>query len=161
MRRILLLLVPVLGAAGCLNTTAPEPIPIDCETLATSVAASAPTLTTTASGLMYRDVTVGTGPAVVPGSIIAFHYSGCLVPTGAKFDENTNTNPALVIRVDSTQAIAGFNEGVVGMKVGGRRQLVVPPELAYGAAGAKDQFGNQVIPPNSTIVFTIDLIGLQ
>jgi FKBP-type peptidyl-prolyl cis-trans isomerase len=160
MRRFLLLL-PVLGAAGCLNTTAPDRIPIDCETLATSVAASDPSLTTTASGLKYRDVTVGTGPTVVSGSVIGFHYSGCLVPSGTKFDENTNVDPLAVTQVGSTSTIAGFNEGVVGMKAGGRRQLVIPPELAYGAQGATDASGNVVIPPNSTLVFTVDLVQVQ
>ncbi|HEY2067727.1 MAG TPA: FKBP-type peptidyl-prolyl cis-trans isomerase [Gemmatimonadaceae bacterium] len=161
MRR-LFLFVPMLGAAGCLSTTAlPDRIAIDCETLATSVAASAPSLTTTASGLQYRDVTVGTGPTVVNGSIIGFHYSGCLVPSGTKFDENTNVDPLAVVQVGSTQTIPGFNEGVVGMNAGGRRQLVIPPELAYGAAGAKDASGNVIIPPNATLVFTVDLLQVQ
>lgn len=159
MRRLFLLL-PTLAAVGCLNTTAPERISIDCETLAMSVPASEPSLTTTASGLKYRDVIVGTGPVVATGNYVAFHYSGCLVPTGAKFDENTNVNPAAILQVGNG-GIAGFNEGVVGMKVGGRRQLVIPPDLAYGAQGATDQNGNVVIPPNSTVVFTIDLIAVQ
>lgn len=159
--RHFLLLLPTLGAVACLNTTAPQAIPIDCGTLATSVAASEPTLTTTASGLKYRDVTVGTGAtAVATGNVIFFHYSGCLVPSGTKFDENTNVNQAAMLQV-GTPAIAGFTEGVIGMKAGGRRQLVIPPNLAYGAQGAKDVNGNVVVPPNSTIVFTIDLIGVQ
>lgn len=159
MRRFLFLL-PALSAVACLNTTAPQAIPIDCGTLATSVAASEPTLTTTASGLKYRDVTVGTGTAVATGNLIFFHYSGCLVPSGTKFDENTNVHQAAALQV-GTQAIPGFTEGVIGMKAGGRRQLVIPPNLAYGAQGAKDVNGNVIVPPNSTIVFTIDLIGLQ
>lgn len=160
MRRFFLML-PALVATACMNTTAPERVPIDCETLASSLPASDASLTMTADSLKYRDVTVGTGATVATGSIIAFHYSACLAPAGTKFDENTNTDPAAVLQVGNANTIAGFNEGVVGMKAGGRRQLVVPPQLAWGAAGAKDVNGNVVVPPNSTVVFTVDVFSVQ
>jgi FKBP-type peptidyl-prolyl cis-trans isomerase len=155
--RALLLLTP-LGFAGCLNgtdTQAVPRIPIDCETLATSLTASEPSLTTTTSGLKYRDVTVGTGITVAVGKGVSVHYSGCLT-TGLKFDESSNIDQPYIFIVGGTQRpIAGFDEGVIGMKVGGRRQLVIPPSLGYGATA------NGPIPANSTLVFTVDAIDAQ
>jgi peptidylprolyl isomerase len=156
--RALLLLTP-LGFAGCLNGTDTQTvarIPIDCETLATSLPASEASLTTTTSGLKYRDVTVGAGATVTAGRGVAVHYSGCLT-TGTKFDESDNTEQPFIFVVGATpkQAIAGFDEGVLGMKVGGRRQLVVPPALGYGGTA------NGPIPANSTLVFTVDAIAAE
>jgi FKBP-type peptidyl-prolyl cis-trans isomerase len=151
-----------LAFTACLSgsesiTTAKQGTPIDCATLATGLDAAAPTLTTTASGLKYRDVTVGTGATVNPGQLVAVHYSGCLT-SGVKFDENNDADTPLPFRVGANplQVIAGFDEGVVGMKVGGRRQLVIPDSLAYGATGAPP-----TIPPNATLVFTVDMIATQ
>jgi peptidylprolyl isomerase len=159
--RLLVLLLP-LAFTACLSgsesiTTAKQGTPIDCATLATGLDAAAPTLTTTASGLKYRDVTVGTGATVNPGQLVAVHYSGCLT-SGVKFDENNDADTPLPFRVGANplQVIAGFDEGVVGMKVGGRRQLVIPDSLAYGATGAPP-----TIPPNATLVFTVDMIATQ
>jgi peptidylprolyl isomerase len=156
--RSLALLAPFVFA-GCLDGTETEPIariPIDCETLATSLVASEPTLTTTTSGLKYRDQVVGTGTTVTAGRGVAVRYSGCLT-NGTKFDEADNTESPLVFTVNATpkQVIAGFDEGVIGMKVGGRRQLVIPPSLGYGATA------NGPIPANSTLVFTVDAVAAQ
>ena len=83
------------------------------------------------------------------------HYSGCLT-SGLKFDESANIDPPYIFIVGGAQRpIAGFDEGVVGMKVGGRRQLVIPPSLGYGATA------NGPIPANSTLVFTVDAIDAQ
>ena len=158
--RLLVLLSPIAFTA-CLNgsetISTPQGTPIDCATLATGLTAAEPTLTTTASGLKYRDQTVGTGATVNPGQLVAVHYSGCLT-SGVKFDENNDAQSPLPFRVGATplQVIKGFDEGMVGMKVGGRRQLVIPDSLAYGATGSPP-----AIPPNATLVFTVDLVATQ
>ena len=157
--RLLVLLSPIAFTA-CLNgsetISTPQGTPIDCATLATGLTAAEPTLTTTASGLKYRDQTVGTGATVNAGQLVAVHYSGCLT-SGVKFDENSDAQNALSFRVGLTppQVIKGFDEGMIGMKVGGRRQLVIPDSLAYGSTG------NGPIPPNATLVFTVDLVATQ
>jgi len=154
----LLLLVAPLAFTACLSGSETQPqqgIPIDCATLATGLTAAEPTLTTTASGLKYRDQTVGTGVATASGMTVRIHYSGCLT-NGTKFDENTEPIDApLQFVIGDTQIIDGFNEGMIGMKVGGRRQLVIPPDLGYGSTG------NGPIPPDATLVFTIDLVAAQ
>jgi FKBP-type peptidyl-prolyl cis-trans isomerase len=159
--RLLALLSPIAFTA-CLSGSETAPVPtgpaIDCATLATGLAAAEPTLTTTTSGLKYRDVTVGTGVTANSGQRVAVNYSGCLT-SGVKFDEVSVARPqdALQFTVGLTPpaVIAGFDEGVLGMKVGGRRQLVIPPELAYKDAG------NGPIPPGATLVFTVDLLATQ
>jgi len=156
--RLLLLLSPVVFTA-CLNgsesITTNQGTPIDCATLATGLDAAASTLTPL-SGIQYRDQLVGTGATVVSGAQVAVHYSGCLT-SGVKFDENNNADPALTFTTGQTppQVIKGFDIGVVGMKVGGRRQLVIPDSLAYGATG------QGAIPPNATLVFTVDMVATQ
>ena len=155
--RLLAFLSP-LAFTACLSGTETQPrqgTPIDCETLATGLTAAEPSLTTTASGLKYRDQTVGTGTTASTGTTVRIHYSGCLT-SGVKFDENTDVDLPLQFVVGDTQIIDGFNEGMVGMQVGGRRQLVIPPELGYGATG-----NGTAIPPNATLVFTIDLLAAQ
>jgi|SRR3982751_1492859 len=156
--RLLAFLSP-LAFTACLSGTETQPrqgTPIDCETLATGLTAAEPSLTTTATGLKFRDQTVGTGAMAALGTTVRIHYSGCLT-SGAKFDENNDADPRgpLQFVVGDTTIIDGFNEGIVGQKVGGRRQLVIPPELGYGAVA------NGPIPPNSTLVFTIDLVAAQ
>ena len=158
--RLLLLLSPVVFTA-CLNgsetISGNNGTPIDCETLATGLDAAASSLIPNATDptLKYRDLLVGTGATVVTGQQVAVHYSGCLT-TGVKFDENNNADPAFVFTTGTTppQVIAGFDLGVVGMKVGGRRQLVIPPALGYPN-------GQNAIPPNSTLVFTVDMVATQ
>jgi FKBP-type peptidyl-prolyl cis-trans isomerase len=156
--RLLAFLSP-LAFTACLSGTATQPrqgTPIDCETLATGLTAAEPSLTTTASGLKFRDQTVGTGATAALGTTVRIHYAGCLT-SGVKFDENNDADPRgpLQFVVGDTTIIDGFNEGIIGQKVGGRRQLVIPPELGYGAVA------NGPIPPNSTLVFTIDLVAAQ
>ena len=159
--RLFVLLAPFAFTA-CLNgtdsiTSTNNGTPIDCETLATGLDAAAPTLTANATDptLKYRDLVVGTGATVVTGQQVAVHYSGCLT-SGVKFDENNNADAAFVFTTGTTppQVIDGFDLGVIGMKVGGRRQLVIPPALGYPN-------GQGSIPPNSTLVFTVDLVATQ
>jgi len=112
-------------------------------------------LTRTSSGLRYQDVTVGSGEAAAPGRTAVVHYTGWL-PDGKKFDSSRDRGEPFSFPLGAGQVIAGWDEGVAGMKVGGRRKLVIPSELGYGAQGAPPD-----IPPNSTLVFDVELLGLQ
>jgi FKBP-type peptidyl-prolyl cis-trans isomerase len=112
-------------------------------------------LTGTSSGLRYQDVKVGTGPEAAAGRTAVVHYTGWLTD-GKKFDSSRDRGEPFSFPLGAGQVIPGWDEGVAGMKVGGRRKLVIPPELGYGAQGAPPD-----IPPNSTLVFDVELLGLQ
>lgn len=115
-------------------------------------------IVTTASGLQYADITVGTGNTAEVGKAVQVHYTGWL-STGKGFDTTQGLSPASFV-VGDTRLIAGFNEGLVGMKVGGKRRLIIPPALAYGNNAVPDDRGNVVIPPNSTLIFDITLLAV-
>lgn len=106
------------------------------------------------SGLYVLDVKEGTGPQVSAGQMAEVHYTGWLV-NGKQFDSSLGGSP-LEFGVGQGQVIAGWDEGVAGMKVGGKRRLVIPPELGYGSAGAAP-----VIPPGATLVFDVELVGIK
>jgi len=110
--------------------------------------------TTTASGLIIDDVTVGDGDIATAGKRVTVHYTGWL-PDGRKFDSSKDRNEPFVFPLGGRRVIAGWDEGVQGMKVGGVRKLTIPPELGYGARGA-----GGVIPPNATLVFEVELLGV-
>lgn len=152
--RFRILAVSVLSSAlvSCGGSTEPTAPQIDCSTLATTLTAEASTLTTTASGLKYRDVTVGTGATYANGTTVSVRYAGCLT-NGSRFDSNEPPKNVISFRIGAGVVIKGWDEGLVGMKVGGRRQLVIPPSLGYGSAS------NGSIPANSTLVFTVDAIS--
>jgi FKBP-type peptidyl-prolyl cis-trans isomerase len=114
-----------------------------------------PELTTTASGLKYKDLTAGTGAAAAKGKVARVHYTGWLVD-GTKFDSSLDRNEPFEFPVGGGRVIKGWDEGVAGMKVGGKRRLVIPPDLGYGAAGA-----GGVIPPNATLVFEVELLEVK
>ncbi len=105
------------------------------------------------SGLLYRDLQVGDGPAASSGTVTV-HYTGWL-PDGTQFDSSRGGQP-FQFNLGAGEVIPGWDEGVAGMQVGGRRQLVIPPALAYGEAGA-----GGVIPPNATLVFEVELLAVN
>ena len=111
--------------------------------------------TTTPSGLQYWDVVVGTGAAATAGSQVSVHYTGWL-PSGEKFDSSVDRGQPFSFPLGAGQVIKGWDEGVAGMKVGGKRQLRIPPELGYGARGA-----GGVIPPNATLIFDVELLAVS
>ena len=106
------------------------------------------------SGLEYWDIKVGTGDAAVAGKPVRVHYTGWLTD-GKKFDSSLDRGQPFVFPLGAGQVIKGWDEGVAGMKVGGKRQLRIPPELGYGARGA-----GGVIPPNATLIFDVELLGV-
>ena len=109
----------------------------------------------TSSGLKYTDTVVGEGEAPKKGSKVTVHYSGYLTD-GKKFDSSVDRNQPFQFVLGVGQVIKGWDEGVAGMKVGGKRKLVIPAQLGYGARGA----GN-VIPPNAELIFDVELLGMK
>ena len=107
---------------------------------------------TTASGLIIEDTILGTGAEAKAGNQVVVHYTGWLTD-GRKFDSSKERNDPFAFGLGRRQVIAGWDEGVQGMKVGGTRKLTIPPQLGYGARGA-----GGVIPPNATLVFEVELL---
>ena len=112
-------------------------------------------LVETSSGLQYADLVVGQGRQAHAGETATVHYTGTLVD-GTKFDSSKDRNKPFSFRLGAGQVIKGWDEGVEGMKIGGTRKLVIPPQLAYGARGA-----GSAIPPNATLLFEVELLDLQ
>ena len=114
---------------------------------------------TTPSGLQITDSKVGTGASPKPGQICVMHYTGWLYQGGAKgkkFDSSLDRGQPFEFPIGKQQVIAGWDEGVASMKVGGKRTLIIPPELGYGARGA-----GGVIPPNATLIFDVELLDVK
>ena len=105
--------------------------------------------------LKKEDTKVGTGAEAVTGKSVSVHYTGWLTD-GTKFDSSKDRGQPFSFQLGAGQVIKGWDQGVVGMKVGGIRKLTIPPELGYGARGA-----GGVIPPNATLVFEVELLGVQ
>lgn len=112
-------------------------------------------LTTTDSGLKYVDLVSGDGPTPAAGQLVAVHYTGWL-EDGTKFDSSLDWGQPFIFPVGQQTVIPGWDEGVTGMKVGSKRQLVIPPQLAYGEEGI-----DGVIPPNATLIFEVELVEIQ
>ena len=112
----------------------------------------------TASGLQIEELVVGTGATAASGQKVSVHYTGWLSENGNKgnkFDSSKDRGEAFEFGLGRGQVIRGWDEGVQGMKVGGKRKLTIPPELGYGSRGA-----GGVIPPNATLVFEVELLGI-
>lgn len=110
-------------------------------------------------GLKYTDTKLGDGAAAKAGDKVSVHYTGWLSDAGAKgkkFDSSVDRGQPFEFTLGAHQVIAGWDENVAGMKVGGRRTLTIPPELGYGARGA-----GGVIPPNATLIFDVELLKVQ
>ena len=140
-----------------------------CAVLALAIAAAAPLLGRVdaatnqviemPNGLKYTDTKTGDGATATSGNKVSVHYTGWLYNNGAKgakFDSSVDRGQPFQFTLGAHQVIAGWDEGVAGMKVGGKRTLIIPPELGYGARGA-----GGVIPPNATLMFDVELLGVQ
>ena len=140
-----------------------------CAVLALAIAAAAPPprrvdaatnqVIEMPNGLKYTDTKTGDGSTATPGNKVSVHYTGWLYNNGAKgakFDSSVDRGQPFQFTLGAHQVIAGWEEGVAGMKVGGKRILIIPPELGYGARGA-----GGVIPPNATLMFDVELLGVQ
>lgn len=124
-------------------------------TVAQGTAAPASTLKKTSSGLQYEDLVAGSGNTPSPGKQVTVHYTGWLT-NGTKFDSSLDKNQPFTFTIGRGEVVPGWDEGVMTMKLGGKRKLIIPPELGYGAAGA-----GGVIPPNATLVFEVILLDIR
>jgi peptidylprolyl isomerase len=148
-RKLPLALAVAIGVAGASLSLAPS--------IAQAQITGKPV--TTPSGLEIIDTVVGTGPSPKPGQICVMHYTGWLYENGEKgkkFDSSVDRNEPFEFPIGQHQVIAGWDEGVATMKVGGKRTLIIPPALGYGARGA-----GGVIPPNATLIFDVQLLAVK
>ena len=118
-------------------------------------------MVTTKTGLQYEDIKVGTGASPKVGDMVTVHYVGTF-EDGKKFDSSRDRGTPFKFRLGVGQVIPGWDEGVATMKIGGQRKLVVPGKLGYGPRGIQDRHtGQYVIPPNATLVFDVELLGIN
>jgi peptidylprolyl isomerase len=144
---VLLLLIAAVSIPACSQK----------EAVSSDKAAEAqnlPGMVKTASGLSYVDLVKGTGSSPTPGKKVTVHYTGWL-QDGTKFDSSVDHGQPFTFVIGEGQVIPGWDEGVMSMKVGGKRKLVIPPDLGYGATGA-----GGVIPPNATLTFEVELLDV-
>jgi peptidylprolyl isomerase len=144
-------------ATMCAGLAAAIAMPIAVATRAS--AQSAGKAMTTASGLQIIDGQVGTGASPKPGQTCVMHYTGWLYENGQKgkkFDSSVDRNEPFEFPIGQRRVIAGWDEGVASMKVGGKRTLIIPPALGYGARGA-----GGAIPPNATLMFDVELLAVK
>ena len=150
---------PRAGAMAALSLVAALTGTIVAGAPTTALAQAAGATVTTPSGLKITDTVVGTGATPKPGQICVMHYTGWLYQNGAKgqkFDSSVDRGTPFEFPIGQGRVIAGWDQGVATMKVGGKRTLIIPPELGYGARGA-----GGVIPPNATLIFDVELLGLK
>ncbi|HEV7992008.1 MAG TPA: FKBP-type peptidyl-prolyl cis-trans isomerase [Gemmatimonadaceae bacterium] len=150
--RALSLLAP-LAFAACLSGTDPvtfQNIPIESTTFSSNLNVNLAASTKLPSGMYYRDIIVGTGKTVATGDSIAVYYQGAFT-NGQLFDQRLSPSPAFEFKLGANRVIPGWDEGLVGTKVGGVRQLIIPPSLAYGSSGSGP------IPPYAVLVFNVTI----
>ena len=144
---VVLLLLAAIAIPACVQNEGKPAAALQGQT-------AAPVQVTTASGLGYTDLVVGTGPRPSPGKPVKVHYTGWL-ENGTKFDSSVDRGEPFVFVIGAGEVIPGWDEGVMTMKVGGKRKLVIPPQLGYGSRGA-----GGVIPPDATLIFEVELLDL-
>ena len=137
-----LLWVLSLAAAAPALAVDPEPAP--------------PVQVVLPSGVRYVDLKPGTGEEAREGKILEVHYTGWLKAGGAKFDSTHDSTEPLTLRLGAGDVIKGLDEGLVGMRVGGKRRLIIPPELGFGREG-----GGERIPPDATLVYEVELLTVR
>lgn len=144
------------AVAANLTETTPAPTSVTKnQTLIASNSMSDTNVVTNPSGLKYVELEEGTGASPERGQTVVVHYTGTL-ENGKKFDSSRDRNSPFEFKIGIGQVIKGWDEGLSTMKVGGRRQLIIPPELGYGSRGA-----GGVIPPNATLLFDVELLGIK
>ncbi|RYZ35247.1 MAG: FKBP-type peptidyl-prolyl cis-trans isomerase [Myxococcaceae bacterium] len=146
-----LLLCAVLALAGCGDSSSGDPAKV---TYADSLSVDLAAMNKSDSGLYTQDLTVGTGAEAVSGKIVQVHYSGWL-PNGTLFDSSIPRNQPFSFNLGQGRVIEGWDKGIVGMRVGGKRKLVIPSDLGYGGAGSPP-----VIPGDSVLVFDVQLLAV-
>jgi peptidylprolyl isomerase len=143
-------------AGGCTTST---PNPVTAEATAATAQAPAATAAAPVQGLQITDIKVGTGAAPKLGATCVMHYTGWLYENGKKgkkFDSSVDRNEPFEFKIGQRQVIAGWDQGVASMKVGGKRTLIIPPNLGYGPTGA-----GSAIPPNATLIFEVELLAVR
>ncbi len=151
----------VAAPAGAQNATPPAPRSMTSPKPTSKPAApmTAPKPVTTPSGMTIIDTRIGTGATPRPGQTCVMHYTGWLYVNGKKgnkFDSSRDRGQPFEFKIGQHQVIAGWDEGVATMKVGGQRTLIIPPSLGYGSRGA-----GGVIPPNATLLFEVELLAVK
>ena len=159
-RQLVTLLAAALAAplGACLDSdsdvTAPEAVPIESANFASGLGVNIAGSTKTSTGLYYRDIRVGTGAAVAAGQTVAVRYTGWL-SSGQQFDSNVGSGSPFEFVLGRGSVIPGFDQGFAGMRVGGQRQLIIPPNLGYGPSGT------QGIPGNAILVFNVEVVSVR
>ena len=155
MRRLLspLLVVALFAVSACDNSIV-APVTVEGTAFASALNVNLSASTKMTNGLYFRDVTVGTGTAAAATNAISVYYVGYLA-NGNVFDSKSVGTAAFKFTLGAGAVIPGWDQGIVGMKVGGRRQLIIPPSLGYGTNGS-----GTAIPPNAVLVFTVDLVSI-
>ena len=149
-------LLAVAATTACLpgDNFSDDAIPIESTNFASALGVNLAASTKTQNGAYYRDITAGTGATIADGQTVSVRYTGWLA-NGTQFDSNlTNASP-YPFKFGSGQAIRGFDEALIGIKVGGKRQLIIPPSLGYGP------YDNGPIPGNSVLVFNVEVVSAQ